>query len=86
VHVTTPPASAHVQPGMVMELNVVSGGTGIFSDPPSVVVTGLRPAFEAVPVYVMTAPARTGSGESEMVTRRSAAALAVTTRPPVFEL
>jgi hypothetical protein len=34
--VTTPAASAQVQPGMVMELNVVPGGTGILSEPPSV--------------------------------------------------
>ena len=82
----TPETSAQVQPGMVIELNVVLGGMGILSDPPSDVVTGLRPAFVTVPVYVKVPPGRTGSGESAIVTWRSAAAAAVTVRPDTPEL
>ena len=43
VQVTTPVRNVHVHPGIVTEPNVVFEGIGIFSAPPSVVVTGLRP-------------------------------------------
>jgi hypothetical protein len=67
---------------MLIELNVVSGGMGILSEPPSVVVTGLNPPLVTVPVYVSVPPGTTGFRPNRRSwSFMSAAAAAVTVRP-----